>query len=445
MRHTPPRDRPATALAGSPQSWQPVPMSRLVLACGAALFLGTSLRAQTTIQVDVGRGPVDVYVPSSYDPAKRTPLLLLLHAILFDGDIQEAYFRLGPEAEARGMIYAYPDGTVDSVGTRYWNATEACCDFFDLNVDDPGYVLDLIDAIERELNVDPRRVWLAGHSNGGFLANRLVCDAGERFAGLASLAGPSWKNGADCPSYEPISILHVHGTLDPVVLYGGGQWVGMPAPYPGAEETTQWWATRNGCDPVDKSAPDINLSSGVFGNETEVWRWLNGDLSTSVELWRVRFAQHSPIFNSSFAPRLMDFLEARPKPGVGDGYCESLPNSSGRPARMDARGSASITANDLTLRALALPQGAAGWFFHGTSQALVPLGSGYRCVGGGGLSVLLPAVADGTATAEHVFDLDAAYAAAVGPGPTHHFQFVYRDAAAGTTGLTDGLAITFTP
>ena len=175
MRHTPPRDRPATALAGSPQSWQPVPMSRLVLACGAALLLGTSLRAQTTIQVDVGRGPVDVYVPSSYAPAKRTPLLLLLHAILFDGDIQEAYFRLGPEAEARGMIYAYPDGTVDSVGTRYWNATEACCDFFDLNVDDPGYVLDVIDAIERELNVDPRRVWLAGHSNGGFLSNRLVC------------------------------------------------------------------------------------------------------------------------------------------------------------------------------------------------------------------------------------------------------------------------------
>lgn len=420
-------------------------MTRPVLTLFAALLLGTSARAQTTIQVDVGRGPVDVYVPSSYDPTQRTPLLLLLHAILFDGDIQEAYFRLGPEAEARGIIYAYPDGTVDSAGTRFWNATDACCDFFNLEPDDSGYVLSLIDAIERELNVDPRRVWLAGHSNGGFLSNRLACDAGERIAALASLAGPTWKDGANCPTYEPVSILHVHGTLDPVVLYGGGTWLGASGPYPGAEESTQWWASRNGCDSVDKSAPDINLSSGVFGNETEVWRWQNGDLDTSVELWRVRFAQHSPIFNSSFAPRLMDFLESRPKPGVGSGYCESLPSSSGRPARMDARGSTSITSNDLTLRALALPPGAAGWFFHGTSQVQAPLGSGYRCVGGGALSALLPSVADGTGTAEFGFDLDATYAAAIGAGTTHYFQFVYRDLAAGSTGLTDGLAITFTP
>jgi polyhydroxybutyrate depolymerase len=419
-------------------------MTRLLLTCGAALLLSSSLQAQTTIQVDVGRGPVDVYVPSSYDPAKRTPLLLLLHAIIFDGNIQEAYFKLRPEAEARGIIYAYPDGTLDSAGVRFWNATDACCDFFDSGVDDPGYVLDVIDAIERVLNVDPRRVWLSGHSNGGFLSHRLVCDAGERFAGLASLSGPSWKDGANCPSYEPISILHVHGTVDPIVFYGGGQWIGMPSPYPGAEDTTQWWATRNGCDPVDKSAPWIDLSSLVFGNETQVWRWPNGDLSTSVELWKMNLSQHSPIFNSTFAPRLMDFLEAHPKPGVGEGYCESLPNSSGRPARMDARGSTSITANDLTLRALALPQGAAGWFFHGASKDQVPFGSGFRCVRGAGLSVLLPAVADGTATAEHGFDLDAAYAAALGPGTTHHFQFVYRDDAAGSTGLTDGLAITFT-
>lgn len=388
---------------------------------------------------------MDVYVPSSYDPAQRTPLLVLLHAILFDGDIQEGYFKLAPEAEARGMIYVYPDGTTDSAGTRFWNATDACCDFFDSGIDDPGYILDLIDAIERELNVDPRRVWLAGHSNGGFLSNRLACDAAQRIAGLASLAGPSWADGSQCPAYEGVSVLHVHGTLDPVVFIGGGQWIGMPAPYPGAEQTTEWWAAHNGTDPVDKSAPWIDLSAPIFGKETEVWRWQNGQLGSEVELWKVHFAQHSPIFNSSFAPRIVDFLESHPKQGVGTGFCQSFPNSSGRPARMDARGSSSLSSNDLTLRALALPQGAAGWFIHGPSKAQIPLGAGYLCVAGGGLSILLPAVADGSATAESGLDLAAGYASAFGAGTTHHFQFVYRDNAAGARGLTDGLSITFTP
>ncbi|HJM56874.1 MAG TPA: PHB depolymerase family esterase [Planctomycetota bacterium] len=421
------------------------PILRSALPClllGVGLLeFGPTARAQTTIQVDVGRGPVTVYVPSSYDPAERTPLLVLLHAILFDGNIQEAYFKLRPEAEARGILYAYPDGTVDPTGTRFWNATDACCDFYGSGVDDEGYVLNLLDAIERVLNVDPRRVWLAGHSNGGFLAHRLICAAGERFAALGNLAGPTWKDPANCPATDPVSVLHVHGTIDPVVLYAGGFYVGMP-PYPGAQYTTNWWGTFNGCDPVDKSAPWMDLSSLVIGKETQVWQWKNGRGGTGVELWKMHLSQHSPVFNSNFAPRFMDWFEDHPRAGVGTGFCESHVNSSGRPARMDAEGSASVSAADLTLRAVALPPGVTGGFFHGEKRDDTPFGQGVRCVEGGSLRRLLLAEADGTGTARYALTVGAPGFLA---GTTHHFQFLFRDGIGSLPGMTDGLSITFLP
>ncbi|MDE0914973.1 MAG: hypothetical protein OSB57_07305 [Planctomycetota bacterium] len=405
------------------------------------LGFGPAASAQTTIQVDVGRGPVTVYVPSSYDPAERTPLLILLHAILFDGNIQEAYFRLRPEAEARGILYAYPDGTVDPLGTRFWNATDACCDFYGSGVDDEGYVLNLIDAIERVLNVDPRRVWLAGHSNGGFLGHRLICSTGERFAALGTLAGLTWNDPANCAATDPVSVLHVHGTIDPVVLYAGGFYVGMP-PYPGAQYTTNWWGTFNGCDPVDKSAPWMDLSTLVIGKETQVWQWKNGRGGTGVELWKMHLSQHSPIFNSTFAPRFMDWFEAHPRAGVGTGFCTSHVNSAGRPARMDAEGSASVAAADLTLRAVALPPGATGGFFHGEERDSTPFGQGVRCVQGGSLRRLLLAQADGTGTARYTLALGASGFLA---GSTHYFQFLFRDGTDSLPGMTDGLRITFLP
>ncbi|HIF40704.1 MAG TPA: hypothetical protein EYQ74_06360 [Planctomycetes bacterium] len=412
----------------------------LLLGVGLLGFCPTA-HAQTTIQVDVGRGPVTVYVPSSYDPAERTPLLILLHAILFNGNIQEAYFKLRPEAEARGILYAYPDGTVDPTGTRFWNATDACCDFYGSGVDDEGYVRDLLDAIERALNVDPRRVWLAGHSNGGFLGHRLICSFGERFAALGNLAGPTWKDPANCPATDPISVLQVHGTIDPVVLYGGGFWIGMP-PYPGVQYTANWWGTFNGCDPVDKSAPWIDLSSLVVGKETQVWRWKNGRAGTEVEHWKMNLSQHSPVFNSTFAPRFMDWFEAHPRAGVGSGFCESHVNSSGRPARMDAEGSASVAAADLTLRAVALPPGAVGGFLHGEERDATPFGQGVRCVAGGNLRRLLLAQADGTGTARYALTVGAPGFLA---GTTHHFQFLFRDGSGSGPGMTDGLSITFLP
>ena len=126
--------------------------------------------------IDLGRGPVIVHVPSSYDGTTPVPLLLLLHGYTNTGAQVESYLQFVPVAEAMGMVYLHPDGTEDILGFQFWNATDACCDLFGSGVDDSTYLRALIDEVRSQYVIDDRRVYVAGHSNGGFMSYRMACD-----------------------------------------------------------------------------------------------------------------------------------------------------------------------------------------------------------------------------------------------------------------------------
>src|SRR5262249_57996546 len=97
----------------------------------------------------------------------------------------ESYLKLTPLSDARGFLYAYPDGTVDALGLRFWNATDACCDTGNTMVDDSGYLSGLIVQIEARYTVDPKRVFVVGHSNGGVIGDRLACGHRRQVAATA--------------------------------------------------------------------------------------------------------------------------------------------------------------------------------------------------------------------------------------------------------------------
>lgn len=283
----------------------------------ALLTLIASLAASSAqageLTVDVGRGPVTVFLPSSYDPEVPTPLLLLLHGYSGTGAGQEAYMRFKPVADDRGVIYAHPDGTRDFFGLQFWNATDACCDFFNTNVDDSGYLLDLIDEIKSVTNVDDNRVYLTGHSNGGFMSYRMACDHSETIAAIAGLAGATWEDPADCSPTEPVHILQIHGTADDTILFDGV--CNFFQCYPGAIESVVQWADFNDCDPVvDTSAPNLNLDFFLPGDET-----LTAEVATgcapdgSASLWAIVDGTHSPALTSDYAEEVVDFLLAHGK------------------------------------------------------------------------------------------------------------------------------------
>jgi polyhydroxybutyrate depolymerase len=260
-----------------------------------------------------GDRPVEVIVPSSLKPGTKVPLVIMLHGYSVNGKVEEVYLQLSALAESRGFLYAHPDGTIDKDGKYFWNATDACCDMYGTMVDDSAYLSSVIDQIKANYPVDPRRVYVLGHSNGGYMSYRMACDHGDQIAAIASLAGAMWQDTSKCKPKGPVSVLEIHGTADDSVAYDGV--TGMGA-YPGAEATVADWVAIDGCAAAaDTSAPPLDLDDTLAGHETKVERWQKGcAMGSSVELWTIAGGHHVPSLTLAFRLDLVEWLLAHPKP-----------------------------------------------------------------------------------------------------------------------------------
>jgi polyhydroxybutyrate depolymerase len=215
-------------------------------------------------------------------------------------------------AEKNKFILVYPDGTIDSVGRRFWNATDACCSFFS-QVDDDAYLLAILKEMESRYSIDAKRIYFVGHSNGGFMSYRMACRHPDRIAAIASLAGASFSKATDCGAKSSVNVLQVHGTKDETILYEGGQILGNS--YPSAFASASQWATVNQCtqNAVSRSTK-LDLEGNIAGDETSIKAWTNCQNSSEVELWTVENATHIPTLSSTFATKIWEFFAVHPKP-----------------------------------------------------------------------------------------------------------------------------------
>jgi len=401
---------------------------------------------QTT--VDAGRGPITVHIPDSYVDGTPAPLVVLLHGYSGSGYWQESYMQFLGVHEEYGFHYAYPDGTIDQWGNRFWNATDACCDFGPTGVDDSAYLAALLDAIEAAVDVDPRRIYLVGHSNGGFMSYRMACDHSDRIAAICSLAGAAWDDPTDCNASAPVNVLQIHGDRDPTILYGGGSIYGRT--YPSAMESCEQWAAYAGCDPTPLPGDPLNLDKSLPGKESTVLRWESGcDARGSAELWTIVGGDHVPNLSNPFTTNVIEWFYAHPKPGIDvTRYCSpNAANSTGASATIDASGSDAVAQNDLTLTASALPPHQLGYFLASLDQGLVmpPGSSGNLCVSGDVARLVDKAKDSGAGGAFSakipLKQLPTDPPQNVVTGQSWHFQAWYRDE--GTSNFTDGITILF--
>ncbi|GAA3336405.1 hypothetical protein GCM10020358_08450 [Amorphoplanes nipponensis] len=291
----------------------------VTLACGSADSPGPSpsappsLPASGTGTVEVGGRPVTVHVPRSYDPARPAPLVLALHGYTSHGAELESYLRLTPESERRGFVYAYPDGTTDDRGNRFWNATDACCAFSGTPPDDSRYLSELIATIQGSYRIDPARVYLIGHSNGGFMAFRMACDHAAQVTAIVSLNGASWNDAARCRPSEPVSVLAVHSSTDETIAFTGG--LNGNAAYPSAATTVTQWLGYDRCAGAGRDAPALDLVTDLPAAETSVRAYEQGCAGGStVQAWTINGGAHVPTLGPAFAPAVTDFLLSRVKP-----------------------------------------------------------------------------------------------------------------------------------
>lgn len=283
----------------------------------ATLLLGLSGCAADP-PADMARETPPVHVPAGYDSAVATPLIVLLHGYTLSGEGQDAYMGLSDLVDDYGFLMAAPDGTKENGPdeNRFWNASRSCCNFFESEVDDSTYLADLIDSIKGDYNVDDTRVFLVGHSNGGFMSYRMAHDHSDTIAAIASLAGADQSEGRPTPD-DPVHVLQIHGTADTVINYEGGVFRGG-APHPGARESVEAWAAHNGCATTGVDTGTFDLDGGLDGAETVVTRYASGCRpGGSAELWTITDGSHAPDLSEHFSRRVVEWLLAHPKRSAG--------------------------------------------------------------------------------------------------------------------------------
>ncbi len=201
-----------------------------------------------TLTVDGITRTFHLYRPEGLPSA--APLVVMLHGGFGSGAQAERSYGWDAQADQDHFLVAYPDGL-----HRAWNAGGGCCGTPAADhVDDVVFLSSMVTTIEEEVPVDPHRVFATGISNGGMMAYRLACDT-TLFAAIgpdsATLMGP-------CPHPAPVSVIHIHGTADHNIPYGGG-----PGDGPGHVDGPSVPSLNATWRGVDSCAPPTTATQGV--------------------------------------------------------------------------------------------------------------------------------------------------------------------------------------
>lgn len=169
-----------------------------------------------------------LHIPPGYNGATAVPLVVLMHGGGTQPVASTLSYQMDPVADASGFIVAYPLGTPGSQGDYTWDAY-GCCGAAQLaGVDDVGFIRTLVASLRSAYRIDPKRVYATGMSNGGFMAQRLACDASDLFAAVAAVS--SALDTTACAPSQPVGVMMFNGTADQNVVYDGGY--GTNQPYP---------------------------------------------------------------------------------------------------------------------------------------------------------------------------------------------------------------------
>ena len=191
-------------------------------------------------------------VPEGYDGSKGAPLLIALHGLSSTKEAFDEYSQLSQAGTSAGYVVAVPDGT--QVPPR-WNDEGGSG-----GADDVGFVETLIAGLEEDLCIDRTRVYLAGFSNGGGMAQRVACELPGRVAAIGVVAATFQSCNA------PVPMVAFHGMADPLVPFEGGV---IPPERGGGEfplvpRAVSEWARAQGCDglaTISRRSQNVELST----------------------------------------------------------------------------------------------------------------------------------------------------------------------------------------
>lgn len=231
-----------------------LPNWRLVLLCLATICCDCPARADT---IDVN-GVMRSYTAQL--PAKKpAPLVVVLHGKTQRGADMIARTAWPQVAKREGFAVAFPDGLNHAWADARTKAGPALRGP-PPGTDDVAFIAKLVEKLVANGTADPKRVYVAGISNGGAMAMTLACARADLFAAGASVIMNLTDEAAvTCHPSRPLPMLIMNGTADPLVPYEGGRGSSYFAAdgFWSTEDTLAFWRKLNGCEIDDAGVTDL--------------------------------------------------------------------------------------------------------------------------------------------------------------------------------------------
>lgn len=223
-------------------------------------------------------------LPPHYYDTSGFPLVIMLHGFGGNADQAEHDYGLTEKGNGAGFVVVYPDGTQSNgpARLRSWNTGTCCPVAQDNGVNDVHFISVLIDQLVANYKIDPKRVYVAGMSNGAMMAYTLACDLSDKIAAITSVSGTLMVS-SPCQPSRTVPILHIHSALDTKVPYYGGY--GMASHYfTSVDSTMSVWTALDSCN----TPPQV--TGGTNYSRTE---WLGHDGRVAIDLYLTQDGGHS--------------------------------------------------------------------------------------------------------------------------------------------------------
>jgi len=272
-------------------------MSRLWLVATAftTVFLSASAQAfDRDMIIDTADGPRHALVTNA--GSGPHPTVIVLHGALGTGAGTARATGFAEAAARRDFAAVFPDGL-----DRQWNDGRSGKAG---GPDDIGFIRSLVQRLVTDGIADPRRVYLAGISNGGMMSFTLACKAPELFAGIGTVIA-SMPDGIEPCAARPMPVVMINGTADPMVPYRGGE-VGLRGGRGrvwSAEQTAGFFARRDGCG--SRSVVALPHQDATSDTSVAQITWRDCKVTGGVALYRIEGGGHALPGRRALAPRLL--------------------------------------------------------------------------------------------------------------------------------------------
>ena len=240
----------STATAAAPVAYGPTPEAASPTRAPLSIRSGYSVQS---FNYKGAKREYGLYIPESYNDLKPSPMLVAFHPLNANAEIFAIGLGWLAPAQEKQIIGVYPQGVITpNENGASWNAIHCCGYAQQNNIDDIGFVRALVANLKSRYNVDTKRIYAAGYSNGGDMAHYVASEMSDVFAAAGEFAG-AMGSSVDAPqiAYRPpknrISFIKVHGWTDGIRPIGGGWDMWHAMQYVSANEAIKFWAQANGC------------------------------------------------------------------------------------------------------------------------------------------------------------------------------------------------------